>query len=137
MPRGQEVTQEWLSGVLRGQGYDVTPADTPDVLRSRHPSRPNLIVAIKRDQKIISFRHYWGLKSSLAKSKELRDAINAANASSWYETFYSDKDGDLAVSSYMVITDSISKQDIEVFLDKLTTAFHAAVISSGLHPLLK
>lgn len=135
MPAAQDVNQEWLRAVLSGAGYNVTISD--EMLLARHSSRPNLGASIRLGNGIISFRHVWGTQVGFGKDKDFRKALNLANRSSWYDTFYVDDEGDLIVSFYIPLTESLTEQDVVKFIEQESVSFQLIVVSSGLVSFVK
>jgi hypothetical protein len=134
VPRAQ-VTQDWLRGVLAKGGYDVRVDEkNSDLLRARYEgARPNLTVRLRPGERIVSFMHFWRMKKpGWGQEKDLLSALNKANGASWFSTFARDSDGDLMVSSYLFLTDSMNEDDVLTFVDKEASAFLQVINASGL-----
>jgi hypothetical protein len=130
MPVAQEVNQAWIRQTLADGGYDVTESD--DLVLAKHSGRPNLAVSIRPSNGIISFRHLWGTKVEAGSEEEFRNALNTANRSSWYDTYYVDDEGTLIVSFYMPLTESLSERDLLGFLERESMSFQLIVTTTGL-----
>jgi hypothetical protein len=134
--RGHDaVDSAWLMEVLTSQGYQDVRRGTSDsqLVLAKHPNRPNLSVKVHPELGLISIKHYWHLKKAkFGGHKDLMEKVNEANSESWRDTFYIDRDGDLAVSSYITLADQVSADDIASFLDRESGGFALVVAQSGL-----
>jgi len=134
MPARDEITRDWLASVLRQDSYEVRPGERDaDTLLAKHETRPNITVRLNRSMGVITITHFWRLKKpGWGQDKAILESLNDANRRSWLSTFYRDGDGDLGVSSYIVLTDSVSTSDITGFLDKEANKFQELVVLSDL-----
>ncbi len=133
-----EINREWLTGVLRGVGYEITPSEKDqDALLAKHSKRMNVVVTVRRGISLITVSSFWGLKKGWGQEKALLTAINAANSRSWINTFSVDKDGDLNVSAYMVMTTRVSDADVVKFMERASDSFFETVRACGLMEFLK
>lgn len=80
---------------------------------------------------------HLGTQVGFGKDKDFRKAVNLANRSSWYDTFYVDDEGDLIVSFYIPLAESLTEQDITKFLELESVNFQLIVVSSGLVSFVK
>jgi Putative bacterial sensory transduction regulator len=117
------VTREWLRDVLAADGYDVTlPAEQVEAVYAKHPSRPNIVCLIKQNWGILEFITFY--KAQPGKEKQLHEAVEKANETSPFATFYIDKDGDMAISSYIVLVErGLTEGDVTRFLAKTAENF--------------
>ena len=82
---------------------------------------------------IILFQSIWKMKQGgFGAKKDILKAVNEANRESFIDTFYTDADGDLWVSSYIVLTDHITPGDVTRFLQREMLTFFAISQKSGL-----
>jgi hypothetical protein len=134
--RGEgEVTGAWLKQLFESEGFEVElDSDDNDQIVATHSKRPNQIVQIKRENKIVSLQSPWSLKKKMFGGKDsILNALNKANASSWYSTFYVDFDADRLTSSfYFQLTDQLSGADVLGLLQKAEEDFFRILNSSGL-----
>jgi hypothetical protein len=63
-------------------------------------------------------------------------AVNRANRAAFYGTYFTDSDGDLAISSRMSLTESMSEGDLAIFLQEENDEFMELMKESGLLNLL-
>ena len=137
MPARDAVTLEWLEGVLTRAGYEtkISP-QAPEQVLAKHTSRPNVSAKVLKNQGIILFTSFWGLKKSaggiFSGGDKTPEALNGANNLSFYLTFSRDKDGDLMVSSYIFLTEEVSEADVESFLERSAISFYQVVANCGL-----
>lgn len=133
--KAEEVTREWLRDILHHLDYEVTlsESDTNNML-AVHKTKPNFLIDIKRDFRIIAIQSLWKLKKpSWGKKGELIAAINKANNISWIGIYsVNDTNEGLTVSSHINLTDSLSEGDIVFFIDKFATSLDFAFTQSGL-----
>lgn len=136
MAARSEITGEWLCHVMREAGYEATHED--DIVKAKHPTRPNIVAKINREVNVIMFQHYWGVERPGwdENSSYLLDAVNKANRQSICSTFYIDADGDLAVSSYIFLTEEVSERDVMHFLEQEAFMFLLILTSSGLSTMI-
>ncbi|MDQ7794960.1 MAG: YbjN domain-containing protein [bacterium] len=134
-----EVSPEWLAHLLCQDGYyDVEVTPDEEVVRGKHKTRPNIVLRIRRDLGCLTMLHWWSLKpSGIFGGGSVQTAVNKANNISWLNSFYLDKDGDLAVSSQIWLGRQVGSEDILTFLDRNAKDFMAAVAASGLQQHLK
>ena len=139
MPTADQITREWLGQVLFEGGYEVEPSSkNPDLLHAKHPRRPNVAARLNRSVGIISFVHFWRMKKpGWGEEKAMLAALNQANGMSWVSTYYRDNDGDLGVSSYIVITESLTQADVLRFLEEEATHFVDITERSGLRRFIE
>ncbi|MCP4902888.1 MAG: zinc ribbon domain-containing protein [bacterium] len=130
-----EVSGAWLKQLLESEEFEVEVDDSDcDQLVATHAKRPNQIVQIKRDFKIVSLQSPWSLKKRMFGGKDgILNALNKANASSWYSTFYVDFDSDrLTTSFYIQLSSQLSGSDFLGLLEKAEEDFFRILNSSGL-----
>lgn len=133
-----EINREWLSGVLKRAGYEVTPSEKDqDAILAKHSKRLNVVVTVRRGISLITVSSFWTLKKGWGQEKAMLAAINAANSRSWLNTFSVDKDGDLNVSAYMVMTTRVSDTDVVRFLERGSDSFFETIKACGLMEFLK
>lgn len=134
MPARAEITRDWLSDVLSRAEYEVQPAEKDeDTLLARHELRPNITVRLNHNLGIITITHFWRLKKpGLGWDKAVLRALNDANCRSWLSTFYRDGDGDLGVSSYIVLAEQLHAEDVLGFLENEASKFQEVVVLSEL-----
>jgi len=134
-----EVTREWVREVIVPAGYDVTfSEEKAHLLRAKHASRPNIQVGIRKDLGVITIQHWWGMqKPGWSGDKEMRVALNEANAASWFDTFSVDAQGDLGVSSYITLAHRLSEHNILQFLERESESFMKIIAVSGLRKFMK
>jgi hypothetical protein len=133
------VTKEWLKDVLSKGGYETRygERDAFSVL-CRHPSRPNISVKHRPDQNIVLVSHAWGLnRPGWGQEKGLLEAINKANSASWYDTVYRDSEGDMGVSSYMYLCESLRESDLLGFVEREAMHFMGLLGQTGLRAWIK
>jgi hypothetical protein len=134
--KGNAVTADWLLEVLRSGGYDAGKADGGAVF-GKHPIRPNVILKVHQELGLITIQHYWTLKTTLGNQEALAEALNRANSQSWRDTFFVDRQGDLAVSSYITLGEEMSASEIGNFLERESSGFTTAIRDSGLTRFIK
>ncbi len=131
----QEVTGEWLKSVFESVGFSIELDDSnSDKLVATHSQRPNQVVQIRRDLGIVSLQSPWTLKKRRWGAKEgLLEAVNTANSSSWYSTFYVALDDDrLTSSSFFQLTELLGGGDVLGHLGRVEEDFFRALKGSGL-----
>jgi hypothetical protein len=119
------ITREWLRDVLVADGYEVSlPVDQPEAVFAKHPSRPNVVCLIKENWGILEFITFYKAQRGFGKEKQLHEAVDKANQRSPFATFYVDKGGDLAISSYIVLVErGLTEGDVTKFLAKTAENF--------------
>ncbi len=130
-----EVTGEWMKTLLESVGFSVElDESSADKLVATHGQRPNQIVQIRRDLGIVSMQSPWSLKKRRWGGKEpLLEAVNSANSSSWYSTFYANLDDDrLTASCYLQLTERLNGADVLGQLERVEEDFFRALKGSGL-----
>jgi hypothetical protein len=133
-----EVDREWLTGILKRAGYEATPSEKDqNAIVAKHSKRMNVVVTVRRGISLITISSFWSLKKGWGQEKAQLTAINAANARSWINTFSVDKDGDLNVSAYMVMTTRMSEADVTRFLERGSDSFFETIKACGLMEFLK
>jgi len=139
MPTATEVNGAWLKDALARAGYEVRPSEKdPLIVIAKHGTRPNLTARIKPHQRIIAFSHYWSLnKPGWGKDKDQIEAINRANSMGWYDTFFRDKDGDLGVTLYLLLTENVSDADVSQLVGKEADSLRETLLASKLRAWLK
>ena len=137
-PVGRDaVNVEWLKAVLSEADYAVTDGPEGTVL-AKGSGKPNVVAKIVPGMSIILFRTIWGMKKGgFGAKKDILKEVNEANRESFIETFYTDTDGDLWTSSYIVLTEDITPNDVINFLQRETVAFLAVAQKSGLWEHMK
>jgi hypothetical protein len=130
-----EVTIPWLTSLLEGQGYQVKGQDgTPNGLFARHDSRPNLLLELRTEAKVITLQSIWSIKKpGWMQKADFLAALNKANGTDWFCTCYApDALDSLLVSSFIYLTDRLSARDVAVFLEMFSTGAHRAIERSGM-----
>ncbi len=132
-PVGREaVNIGWLKDALSQDGYAVTELGD-NVLAAKKSGATNLVVKLVPAMSIILFQSIWKMKQGgFGAKKDILKAVNEANRESFIDTFYTDADGDLWVSSYIVLTDHITPGDVTRFLQREMLTFFAISQKSGL-----
>lgn len=132
MPSGNELSLEWIREVVANDGYDVSIES--DFVRAKHDSRPNVLIKIRPELGLLTVSHFWGMKKpGFGGAGKILEALNRANSMSWISTFFRDDDGDLGVTSYVVLTNDVSAHDLRTFLERESTKFKEVLLLSGLH----
>jgi hypothetical protein len=133
------VTREWVRDVLASAGYDVSlPADRPEAVLAQHPTRPNAVCLIKENWGILEFLTFYKSQHGFGKEKQLHEAVEKANKTSPFATFYVDKDGDLAISSYMWLTErGLTEHDVTRFLEKTADNFLLVAAQASLKDVVE
>ena len=133
-----EVNRDWLGGVLKRAGYEVTPAEKDqDAVLAKHAKRMNVVVTVRRGIGLITASSFWSTKKGWGQEKAMLTALNAANARSWFNTFSVDKDGDVNVSGYIVMANRVSEADVVKFLERASDSFFETSKACGLMEFLK
>lgn len=133
------VTREWLRDVLVTAGYDVSlPEDKPEAVLAKHSTRPNVVCLIKDNWGILEFLTFYKSQHGFGKEKQLHEAVEKANETSPFATFYIDKDGDLTISSYMWLPErGLTDHDITGFLEKTADNFWLVAAQAGLKDVVE
>lgn len=133
-----ELNRDWLRGILVRSGYEVKNSENDEnALVATHARRANIVITIRRNISLITISSFWRAKKNWGQDKGYLAALNEANSRSWLNTYSMDKDGDVMVSAYMVITARINDDDITNFLDRTSSSFFELVSASGLDKYLK
>lgn len=130
-----EVTGPWLKDILEADGFTVELDDSDsDQMVATHTQRPNQVIHIRRDLGIVSMQSPWTLKKRRWGGKDsLLEAVNLANSTSWFSTFYANLDEDrLTSSSYLQLTAQLSGADVVGQLGRVEEDFFRALNGSGL-----
>jgi hypothetical protein len=132
------IDRAWLADVLKADGYETELPPGQETVRARHHQRPNLIAKVIEPQGIIEFVHFWHTEHGFGKDKQFREAVNQANLKSLFETFAIDPDGDLMVSSYIVLPErGLTEDDIRGFLSRVSEHFLIVLMGSGLREFVQ
>jgi hypothetical protein len=100
---------------------------------AKHPSRPNIVCLIKENWGILEFITFYKSQKGHGKEKQLHEAVEKANETSPFATFYIDKDGDMAISSYIVLVErGLTEGDVTRFLAKTAENFWLVSAQAGL-----
>jgi hypothetical protein len=135
----QEVSGEWLKSVFESDGFSVElDASDGDQMLATSSQRPNQLVHVRRDLGIVSLQSPWTLKKRRWGGKEaILDAINTANASSWYSAFYVSFDNNrLTSSSYFQLAERLCGDDVLGHLKRVEEDFFRTLNGSGLNEYL-
>jgi hypothetical protein len=133
------VTREWLRDVFASAGYDVSlPDDKLEAVLAKHASRPNVVCLIKENWGILEFLTFYKAQRGPGKEKALHEAVEKANETSPFATFYVDNDGDLSISTYMWLPErGLTEQDVTRFLDKTADNFWLVAAQAGLQGVVE
>jgi len=55
----------------------------------------------------------------------------------WYDTFFRDKDGDLGVTFYLLLTENVSDADVSQLVEEEADSFRETLLASKLRAWLK
>lgn len=139
MPSKSELTKEWISSTLAKAGYETRYGERdPGAVVAKHSGRPNITVKYRPEQNIILITHSWGLKSpGFMQKGAVVEAVNKANSMSWYDTLYVDSDGDLSISAYIFVSESITEENLVDFVSREADHFMLTIAKSGLMEWIK
>ncbi len=134
------VDAQWLTGILEENGYhDIKQvATSPATVAGFHQTRLNVILTVHPELGLITVLHASKMKKGgFGAHKDILEKLNKANQQSWRDTFYLDKDGDLAISAYITLGDEIPAKEIADFLEAESQAILQTVVVSGLREHLQ
>ena len=134
----QKIDTQWLKEVLTGAGLsnEVVESDE-DRFLVRRPGQIDVAVVVRGDLGLINFEHSWKVESHRLENRaELLEAINTANRTSHFSTFYLDSKGaKLKARSHLAFAERLEIDVVRV-LEALEKDFPQTMMTSGLFDLL-
>ena len=134
----QKIDTQWLKEVLTGTGLSIEVVESDeDRFLVRRPGQIDVAVVVRGDLGLINFEHSWKVESHRLENRaELLEAINTANRTSHFSTFYLDSKGaKLKARSHIAFAERL-EIDVVRFLEALEKDFPQTMMTSGLFDLL-
>ena len=134
----QKIDTQWLKEELTGAALSIQVVETDeDRFLVRRPGQMDVAVVVRGDLGLINFEHSWKVESHRRENRaELLEAINTANRTSQFSTFYLDSKGvKLKARSHIAFAERL-EIDVFRFLEALEKDFPQTMMASGLLDLL-
>ncbi len=136
---GEQVTVEWIQGVLGTGGFETEVISDPDEapqLRCTHPERYTLLLTVSTAERAILCRVYFKIAKLRVERRDIESTIAAMNSVSLYCTTWKSHGDAVGFSWYVPLFDTVTSNDLLRVLAAADDEITEASRSTGLSAFL-
>lgn len=112
---GREVSIDWVSDVMRSDGFEVEdvtdPGGRPNILCS-HATRRALMMSFDLKERVILCQEYFTVAKTRVERRDLAEAVAAMNASSTYCAAWRSGNDNVGVSWCLPLYETMTSTDV-------------------------